>query len=464
MRYLFLLLSIFTLSCTNPANQTEISNSSIQPSTKYPQYWMYNGEEILLLGGSREDNLFQIPDLEEHLDLLKSVGGNYVRNTMSSRDSGNVWPFMQLEDGHYDLNQWNQEYWDRFEKFLRLTDERNIIVQIEIWATFDFYRENWDINPYNPANNINYDERVSKLPVKVETHPVYTENNFFRSVPSQMAIATVLDYQRKYVDKLLSYSLAYDHILYCMDNETSVTAEWGKFWSFYIQKKAAEKNKTVYTTEMWDPWDLAHPFHNETFDHPEIYGFVDISQNNHITGEKHWVNGLTQLQRLKNISALRPVNNVKVYGNDGGRHKTTRNGIESFIQNIFLGCASARFHRPTSGQGLNKIAQAVIRSMRDLTDRMDWFNIYPDNSLLSDREEHEAYCRCLPGKEYAIYFPDGGEVSLDLTQYERDFSVQWLNILQSEWEQQESVKGGSNISLQTPGTGHWIVLIVALTG
>jgi len=199
---------------------------------------MYRGEEILLLGGSKEDNLFQIPDLEEHLDLLKSVGGNYVRNTMSSRNSGNVWPFLQLVDGRYDLNKWNQEYWERFAKFLRLTNERNIIVQVEIWATFGFYRDNWDVNPFNPANNVNYDERRSKLPVKVETHPVYAGNNFFRSVPLQMAVAPVLDYKRKYVDKLLSYSLEYGHVLYCMDNETSVTADWGKFWSLYVQKKA----------------------------------------------------------------------------------------------------------------------------------------------------------------------------------------------------------------------------------
>jgi hypothetical protein len=62
----------------------------IQPSAIHPQYWSYNGKEILLLGGSVEDNLFQIPNLTEQLDLLVKVGGNYVRNTMSSRDKGNV--------------------------------------------------------------------------------------------------------------------------------------------------------------------------------------------------------------------------------------------------------------------------------------------------------------------------------------------------------------------------------------
>jgi hypothetical protein len=54
-------------------------------------YWQYQGRPVLLIGGSNQDNLFNHPNLgsaglEAHLDLLVSAGGNYVRNTMSSRD------------------------------------------------------------------------------------------------------------------------------------------------------------------------------------------------------------------------------------------------------------------------------------------------------------------------------------------------------------------------------------------
>ena len=142
------LVSILASATAAPAKSIEIYST-------IPAYWQYNGEPILLLGGSKDDNLFQIPALKEHLDLLKSVGGNYVRNTMSSRDPGNVWPFGKV-NGKYDLEKWNDEYWKRFENFLQLTQERDIIVQIEVWATFDYYRENWDVNPFNPKNNVNY--------------------------------------------------------------------------------------------------------------------------------------------------------------------------------------------------------------------------------------------------------------------------------------------------------------------
>lgn len=440
-------------------SSTKVISSNISPDTDNPQYWSYKGEKILLLGGSVEDNLFQIDHLEKQLELLRSCGGNYVRNTMSSRDSGNVWPFYQNEEGMYDLNHWDETYWKRFENFLKLTSEKNIIVQLEVWATFDFYRDDWGKNPFNPKNNINYTAERTKLSPVVDTHPIFTENNFFRSVPSQMCLLRLLEYQQKYVDRLLSFTLPYDHVLYCMDNETSVTSDWGKFWADYIREKGKESGKDLQTTEMWDPWDLNHIVHRETMDHPEIYTFVDISQNNHNEGEQHWENGIRQIQHLSTIQALRPCNNVKVYGNDGGRHQSTQNGIECFIRNVLFGSAGTRFHRPTSGQGLNDVAQKVIRSIRMVTDQMDFFNGRPYQEIFLEKGNNEAYCRGIPGKEYLIYFPDGGEVTISLSIGKKKGSLRWLSVLESEWKETAAIESGSEVNLTCPGSGNWIALI-----
>ena len=62
--------------------------------------------------------------------------------------------------------------------FLKWTEERDIIVQIEVWATFDFYRDIWDRNPFNPKNNKTYTAKSSGLPTKVNSHPLQLENNF----------------------------------------------------------------------------------------------------------------------------------------------------------------------------------------------------------------------------------------------------------------------------------------------
>jgi len=456
-RPLFLLLLFMTACSTEEISD---SSSGIDIIESYPQYWEYHGEPVLLLGGSDEDNLFQLPRLEQQLDLLASAGGNYVRNTMSSRDSGNVWAFyLDPESGTYDLNRWNPEYWHRFQNLLELSAAREIVVQVEIWATFDFYRENWEVNPFNPKNNVNYSAERTKLPLEVKTHPTMCENPFFWSVPSHQNNMPLLNYQQRFVDKLLSYSLEFDHVLYCIDNETSVTSEWGKFWSEYIRKRAKESGKTIHVTEMWDPWDLDHISHRESFDHPEIYSFVEISQNNHQRGQNQWDNGLRQIEKLKIAGNLRPVNNVKTYGNYLGRHGGgTHNGIQSFIRSTMFGSAAVRFHRPTSGLGLGDTALAVIQGMRTATGRIDFFNAEPHNELLLERGENEAYCRAVPGKDYLVYFPDAGEVKLDMEGSKTKLEVDRLEILTGKWEKIEVEEADGSKALRSPGK-HFIFII-----
>jgi len=262
----------------------------------------------------------------------------------------------------------------------------------------------------------------------------------------------VLEYQQRFVDKLLSYALDYDNVLYCIDNETSVTSEWGKFWSLYIQKKAAEQGKVVHVTEMWDPWDLDHISHRESFDHPEIYSFVEISQNNHQIGQNQWDNGLYQIEKLRKAGNLRPVNNIKTYGSDVGRYGGgTQNGIQSFIRSTLFGSAAVRFHRPPSGLGLGDTARAVIRSIREATDRIDFFNAEPHNDLLSQREENEAYCRAVPGKDYLVYFPDTGKVELDTGADISEFEIAVLEILAGQWSVYMTMERNDKLVLRSPG-------------
>jgi len=457
MHYLIYLLLFILLSPGIPAQTVRISE-------EYPRFWSYNGAPVVLLGGSVEDNLFQIDQLEAQLDLLAASGGNYVRCTMSSRDEGNVWPFSKTDEGLYDLNAFNEEYWNRFENFLRLTAERGIIVQIELWATFDFYRDVWEIDPFNPKNNINYDVRRSKLKEQIDSHPVYTENNFFRSVPAQMSLFVVLEYQQKFIDKLLEHSLTYDHVLYCMDNETSVSAEWGKFWSEYIKKIAHEKaNKQIYTTEMWDPWDLDHVAHRSTIDHPEIYDFVDISQNNHNQGQLHWDNGLRQVERIHSSEVPRPVNNVKVYGADNNKFgHDHQDGIERFVRNVLLGAASTRFHRPDSGLGLSDTACWVIQNVRLALESYPHFEAQACNHLLTRREENEAYLRGKSGEAFLLYFPEGGEVSVDLSSMAGDAQIYWIKLTDPEQRKKTaSIHCSKSTLITAPDKANYLAIIEA---
>jgi len=432
----------------------------IQPWTKNPRYWQYRGQPVLLLGGSKDDNLFQIPDLKEHLDEIRAAGGNYIRNTMSDRkDKGfEIYPFFQRPDGKYDLEQWNEEYWRRFENMLQWTAERGIIVQIEVWDRFDYSTRNWEPHPYNPKNNINYTYAQSGFAEQYPQHPGANKQPFFFTTPAQRNNQTVLKYQQRFVEKMLSYTLRHNHVLYCMDNETSAEEAWGAYWADFIRQKARQAGRQVCLTEMWDAWDLKADEHKRTFDHPERYDFCDVSQNNQKKGQEHWDNFQWARQRI--ASKPRPLNTVKTYGADGGRYGNNRDGLERFWRHIVGGVASARFHRPDSGLGLSQPAVASLQAARKLESIIKLWEVEPANQLLGERADNEAYLAAKPGEAYVLYFTNGGSVGLNLKNAPGRFSIRWIDISTGQWGKQESVDGGMVVSINAPSPGHWLAAIL----
>jgi hypothetical protein len=247
-----------------------------------------------------------------------------------------------------------------------------------------------------------------------------------------------------------------------MDNETNESPEWGAYWARYICARADETGVSVNLTEMWDAHDLHDAQHLNTFDHPELYSFIDISQNNHRPADQHWANAQDMRRRVRESGHIRPMNSVKIYGANTGQYGSGRDAQERLWRNIFGGLASSRFHRPTSGIGLSPCAQAHIRSMRMLTDELDIFTCEPHNDLLSHRSWNEAYCTADPGRAYAVFFTDGGNLQLDVGACgAAQFEVKWLDIRASEWHAPMEMAAEARLHLVTPREeGYWAVLVV----
>ena len=462
-----LVLLFMVISCDNISSSAK---NGIAIYEENPFYWSYNGEPTLLLGATKEDNLFQIEDLEDHLKLLDSVGGNYIRCTLSSRDQGNLKPYLLNEQGQYDLDQPNPKYWGRLQKLLEISAELDIIVQIEIWATYDFYwgENRWSDNPFNPSRNRNYDPSESRLPDSIDYPAQLKINPFFKSIPELDNNPVLIKYQQAFVDSVLEISLKYDNILYCIDNETNAHHFWGKYWSGYIRKKAENREGNIYITEMWDHWDPTNgAVSGAKFQHPDLggwyaqytnpelhqnanysyslkdtlsYDFMDISNNNAQDGQMHYDTGLWIRNAIKKSGKIRPINNVKIYGADEGQlwSGSVREAENRFWRNIFAGHASARFHRPTAGIGLDYQSAMNIRSMRMLTEKIDIFSFEPSNNLLRDRKPNEAYCMSNGMGEYLVYFPDGGVIKLDLP--DKAYKVETLQVARALWLKPRTIK------------------------
>jgi hypothetical protein len=402
-----------------------------------------------------EDNLFQVPEVEQELDRLVECGGNYVRCTLSSRDLGNVWPFSE-NDGVYDLEHPSPEYFRRLERFLDLCRRRDVIVQVELWDRFDFAREPWLSNPYNPKNNRTYTSEDVGLTQAYPEHPGRNRNRFFFSVPAEDGNEVLLSHQRRNVEWVLDLTLGYPNVLYCMDNETSGSPHWGAYWAQLVRERAGTSE--VHTTEMWDNHDLHDATHRATFDHPEIYSFVDVSQNTHQAGDVQWDN----LQYARELLSVRPrpMNNVKVYGSEKRIHMGRQDAEESFWRNLFGGVAAVRFHRPPTGIGLSELARHHIRSARMVVERFQSFHgCAPAQTVLSHREENHAFCFGDPERELAVLFLHPGQVTVDVRRLPGPRTVQWLIVPESRWTQETDVGSAAELVLSAKHDGFSVAYI-----
>lgn len=469
MRTFVMLAGLMLLSgqlAGGEATGSDSNENRIKPFSANPRYWQYKGEPVLLLGGSKTDHIFLLDDLRPHLDQIARAGGNYVRNTMSQREGLDLKPYHRRADGKFDLDRWNTDYWERFANCLKWCRERDIVIQIEVWDRFDYSRKYWEHSPWRPSNNVNYTSEQSGLAEHYPRHAGADRQPFFHTVPGMKRYRRKYDlirgHQERFVDKMLSHSLPYGNVLYCMNNETSTPTAWGQYWMQFIRDRAAKAGVVVYATDMFDDgWKPEQSDKlREAIDRPNLYPFIDISQvNSRNFNQDHWDRFYWVVRQLSKHP--RPLNHTKIYsaGETSFGSGTPKDGVERFWRNLIGGAASCRFHRPTSGIGLNETARACIRAARLAESVIKFWNVKPRMDLLRDRDEDEAYLAAKPGEAYLLYFTDGGRVGLDLRHASGPGRLKWIDIGHGNWGGQERLPGGRVATIRAPGKGGWVAAI-----
>ncbi len=481
--------------------------AQIRPYEKNPAYWQYRGRPVLLFGGSDRDNIFhwagQGDHLREHLELLSDCGGNYIRCTLSSREytpQGYRWdllpyPFAKSGD-KYDLTRWNDEYWANLRTFLKETQRRGIIVQLEIWDRWNEAGDSrksgngWYHSPWNPNNNVNYDWSDSPLlkPGKTEFY-----NRFHLAAVTKDSV--LLPHQQRFVRRIIDEVLAggFDHVLFQIDNESGIgddSLEPDPYWARFLREYAhsVRPGHPIYVCTSrrfhWPAPHLSRRF--QDWSNPEIrvpildaaFNYCDISQNNGSSGQQHYDNLLWYRAQVHKHGA-RPINNVKCYHFNwpvGAKFRERRAGTDAeagakFWRAVFAGAASIRFHRSTTmdpvrgrdGFGLTRPAERHLRSLRNFVDAVELFSMTPHNDLLFDRADNEAYCLAETGRQYAVFFTGDGDrtVRLDVGASHPDLTLRWLDIRRSRWSQPATLSGEPVVSLTAPGAGHYIAVMLA---
>ena len=429
------------------ASEAAHTDGSIRPWPQNPWYWEYKGEPTMLIGASDRDNLWQWTGevLTNHLDKLKAAGGNYLRNTMSDRNEGDTYAAKRLPNGKYDITQWNDEYWNKLRFFLEETYKRDIIVQLTLWDWFDLSGDDvygrFKIHPLNPENNINWE------PGTITNSTDYYGGSLTNN--NQKA----LDYQNRFIEKLISITANYPHVIYNIGNESGLGVDWDIYWGRYIKEEAKKHGREIYvTTMLFAPASTVRRVMN----HSDVFSFADVSQNNQDAlgpvGRKHWENLLFWRKMIAmGEHGPMPINNEKVYGNGVGNNTaagTEKEAVERFWRNIFGGAASTRFHRPAHrggdfywGIGLSERAEHTLRAVNMFLNEFDIFSAQPYEAFSTVGNSVDSYCMANLGKEYVVYFPGGrATVHLDPWVDMKKVSVKWLDVASLTWSEEEIIQ------------------------
>jgi hypothetical protein len=374
IRLLLFYLGLPFLLYSQPQNNMV---SGISYCSHNPFYFAWDGIPVFLLGAtgyhswtpiSRPDEV----DIVEQLGrLAKVIGGigslnvcGFVRclpyDPMNHLHDGAVkkvlQPWMKMEDGRYDLSRFEPAWEARLIEYLTVALKHRIVVSLEIWDDWSVTRgpggaydpgENygWNGHPFNPENNINYEEAVLPAETAACNAPFY--NTIGREVDDN----PVLRLQEKYVDKLISIAKAYSNVILNISNESRAGTEWSRYWAIYLRERLPSRFLTgdMPSTNRKDGGgECDYELSPLNLSSDTIYDFVDVSQgvSGHELGEpfRQAIEGGKRISVYRKAMAdagkVRPIVVSKDYTRDAA-------GGDLVLWSRFMsGTASARFHRP----------------------------------------------------------------------------------------------------------------------
>lgn len=225
----FLIAIFFVGSCQEPAENngggtSDVYQGPVRLLPENPHYLEFKGRPIVLVTSAEHYGalLNRAFDYGKYLETLAADGMNYTRvfagtyaeipgesfgiqnNTLAPQPDDFLTPWSYTLDDQnnrlYDLDKWNEAYFDRLHALMEKSAEKNIVVEFTLFTSI--YRdEHWDISPENPKNNRNINETITR-------HQAHIPDN-----------GQLMQYQEKLVRKLVNELNRYDNFFFEIQNE-----------------------------------------------------------------------------------------------------------------------------------------------------------------------------------------------------------------------------------------------------
>ncbi|MFC1692736.1 putative collagen-binding domain-containing protein [Candidatus Latescibacterota bacterium] len=329
---------------------------------------------------------------------------------------------------------------------------RDIIVLLQMWDEpfVEGSKERWGMNPFNPANNIN---NIPGLPAGDGS----AEEEFYDPDNEEL-----MHFQDALIRKLLDETAgAYGNIIYeigneiNMDSRTPKDSAWQKHWIDFFDKYEREHGIELLLSndtrrELFDNGA-------EAFDITNHHGFTGFgirqSKRGNLSGQVYKAVQHDFEKYGKPVVNSRPCsdpdrkNYPDIVSEDIGR--------ELYWSYFCSGGHIIGFRTTEESWKGGLAAERTIRSVQTFVKRLSLERFVPHREIADS-----GLCLADVGREYVIYLPEGGTVSIDLSEVKGDMITAWYNPRECRDEKVEEIQADGILTFQTPDKNDWVLHLV----
>jgi hypothetical protein len=481
------LLLAFFLVAGREAHPAGADPIRLNPQNSH--YFLFRGKVVALITSGEHYGAVMNADFDyrRYLAALQAAGLNYTRlfpgsyvevpaksfgirrNDLAPAPGRLVAPWTRSAvpgyaggGNKFDLDQWDPEYFKRFDDFLTEAGNRGIVVEISLFSS-QYGDAQWAMSPLNPANNVNQTAAID-----------------WKSV-NTLANGNILAYQERYSRKLVHEADKFDNVIFEIQNEP------------FADRPLL---KDVVNPYLFPPARTKFPNSIELADEASITWQTRVAQwitseesslpNKHLIAQNYCDFGLPVEDIIPGVSivnfhyafpetassnyGLRKAIGCDETGFLGADDDSYRRQAWNFMlsggsvfdgldYSFTVGHEDGTDTAPNGPGGGSPTLRRQLGILAEFLRKLPLVDMTPDTHTVTHAGGTYARVLSSPGGQYAIYFDGSGPADVALELPAGEYSGDWINTNTGAIERSERFQhsGGTKI-LRTPGFENGIAL------
>ena len=428
-----------------------VSAQPIRLNPINPHYFEYKGKPVIIVSSGEHYGAVINPafDYIKYLDTLQKDNMNYTRiftgamywevedafgitnNTLAPASGTALAPWKRSDtEGNtnggnkFDLDQWDENYFNRFKSVVAEAQKRNIIVEVTLFTSI-YGEKSWENCPVYPQNNIN---NIALSNYK----KVHTLEN-----------GKLLQYQDKFVKRLVTELNKYDNVIYEIQNEPwadqdtvgnkpnvwqkSALDNWNAIptsasiaWQTHIAKLITETEKTLDKTHL-----IAQNYNNFVYPVKDV-----IPEASGINFHYAWGEAVTLNYGWNKVIGF---DESGFAGSDDDTYRQqawvfimSGGGLFNNLDYSFaVGHEDGKLSQKAPGGG-SPLLRKQLFILRKFIESFDFIKFSPDKNVIALTPGAYSFALSNGKEQFAIYLT-GIAKTLNLNLPAGKYRVQWMN-------------------------------------